>query len=122
IWDVTDPTGKRVHRITGEELAGKTDSRDPWTAVTPEVMQAITNKTATAIGTWMQSNSAVADATAANQPGRTAELSDTSADRKSASATATPPAATASIASSGPVTAMVPPTRSEERRAGNTHR
>ena len=47
IWDVTDQTGARVNRITGEELAGSTDSRDPWASVTPAVMNAITD----AIGT-----------------------------------------------------------------------
>lgn len=106
IWDVTDPTGKRVHRITGEELAGKTDSRDPWTAVTPDVMQSITSKTATAIVTWMQSDAAVANAGPAGQPIRTAALSDSGA--AAAPAPVTPPTATASIASGGPVTAMVP--------------
>lgn len=105
IWDVTDPTGQRVHRITGEELAAKTDSRDPWTAVTPDVMQSITSKTATAIGTWMQSDAAVANVRPAGQPVRTAALSDSGA---AAPPPAAPPTATASIASSGPVTAMVP--------------
>lgn len=105
IWDVTDATGKRVHRITGEELAGQTDSRDPWTAVTPDVMQSITNKTATAIGTWMQSNAAVANAGPASQPVRTAAAPPNSG---AAAAATAPPAATASIASSGPVSATVP--------------
>ena len=35
IWDVTDQSGKRVHRITGEEVAVGA-GKDPWAAVTPE--------------------------------------------------------------------------------------
>src|SRR5690606_9410221 len=106
IWDVTDPTGKRVHRITGEEVAGKTDSRDPWTAVTSEVMESITSKTATAIATWMQSEAAVAKTNSANEPVRTAALSNSGGAASSTPAAA--PAATASISGSGPITAMVP--------------
>ena len=106
IWDVTDPTGKRVHRITGEEVAGKTDSRDPWTAVTSEVMESITSKTATAIATWMQSEAAVAKTNSANEPVRTAALSNSGGAASSTPAAA--PAATASISGSDTITAMVP--------------
>jgi len=106
IWDVTDPTGKRVNRITGEELAGKTDSRDPWAAVTPDVMNSITSKTATAIRTWMQTAAAVATASPAEQPVRTAALSGSGAAAAPPQPAA--PAATASISGTGPVTAMVP--------------
>ena len=35
IWDVTDPTGKRVNRITGEEVVSGNASKDPWAAITP---------------------------------------------------------------------------------------
>src|SRR5262245_33204438 len=38
IWDVTDPAGKRVNRITGEEVvSGGGAGKDPWAAVTPQV-------------------------------------------------------------------------------------
>ncbi|MCL4765948.1 MAG: hypothetical protein KJZ80_06945 [Hyphomicrobiaceae bacterium] len=103
IWDVADPTGKRVNRITGEELAGGTDSRDPWAAVTPAVMQSITSKTATSLGAWMQSQSAVASAA---QPVQTAALPGTPAN---AAPVQTPPdATTGSIGRNGAVTALVP--------------
>ena len=39
IWDVTDPTGKRVNRITGEEVVSGNASKDPWAALTPAVAQ-----------------------------------------------------------------------------------
>lgn len=104
IWDVTDPTGARVNRITGEEIAGSTDSRDPWTAVTPAVMQSITSKTATSLGTWMQSQPAVAGASAGGSQVRTAALPGTPAN-----AAPTPaPTATASIGRESGVTALVP--------------
>lgn len=110
IWDVTDQTGQRVNRITGEELAGNTDSRDPWAAVTPAVMQAITSKTATALGTWMQTNAAnaaVASSGGAGAPVHTAALPDSAANAAPVQ-TAAAPAATASISSGAAITAMVP--------------
>lgn len=54
IWDVTDPAGQRVHRITGEEVvAGAAASRDPWTSVTPQVVDTIAGKTAGQVAAWM---------------------------------------------------------------------
>ncbi len=56
IWDVTDPAGKRVNRITGEEVvAGKLSGSDPWVALTPQVIEKITAKTATSVGAWLPS-------------------------------------------------------------------
>ena len=52
IWDVTDQSGKRVHRITGEEVAVGA-GKDPWAAVTPQVVQSIADKTATQMATWL---------------------------------------------------------------------
>ncbi len=106
IWDVTDPTGQRVNRITGEEVAGKTDSRDPWTAVSPQVMQSITSKTATSLGTWIQSATAVAGAAQTAQPVQTAALPGSGAQPTPTPVAA--PAATASISNSGTISAMVP--------------
>ena len=36
IWDVTDQTGKRVNRITGEEVVAGAQGKDPWASVTPQ--------------------------------------------------------------------------------------
>lgn len=57
IWDVTDPAGKRVNRIAGEEVVAGNQARDPWTAVTPQLVQAIADKTASSLGTWLPSQS-----------------------------------------------------------------
>lgn len=53
VWDVTDPTGKRLNRIAGEELVASAKGRDPWTAVTPQVGEKITSKTATNLAGWL---------------------------------------------------------------------
>lgn len=54
IWDIADGTGKRVHRITGEEVApAPPNARDPWAAVSPAIVQAIADKTASQLGAWL---------------------------------------------------------------------
>ncbi len=106
IWDVTDPTGKRVNRITGEELAGNAESRDPWASVTPAVMNSITSKTATDLGSWMQSQQAVASTSLAPQPAaHTPAMPEAAA---SPTTVAAAPVATASIGREGAISAVVP--------------
>lgn len=53
IWDVTDAAGKRVNRITGEEIAPGSTGKDPWSAMTPQISQSIADKTATSLATWL---------------------------------------------------------------------
>lgn len=65
IWDVTDQTGKRVNRITGEEVVVGPQQRDPWASVTPQVLQTIATKTATSLSAWLPAQQAVASAGAA---------------------------------------------------------
>lgn len=53
IWDVTDTSGKRVNRITGEETtAVAAGAKDPWGSVSPTVTQAIADKVASSLGAW----------------------------------------------------------------------
>lgn len=73
IWDVTDKSGKRVNRITGEEMAPAINSRDPWTSVTPQITQAIATKTASSLAAWLPSQAptpppAIASNSAPQQP------------------------------------------------------
>ncbi len=56
IWDLTDPTGKRVNRVTGEEMAPAGAAKDPWVAVTGALTQSIADKTATQLATWLAAN------------------------------------------------------------------
>jgi len=60
IWDLTDTQGKRVTRITGEELLANASGTDPWAAVTPNVVGKIAGKTATSIATWLPSQQTAA--------------------------------------------------------------
>lgn len=53
IWDVTDTTGQRVNRITGEEVISGARSSDPWAAVSPEVVSTISKKTVGSLATWL---------------------------------------------------------------------
>lgn len=55
IWDLTDPNGKRVNRIQGEEIAQGGDGKDPWSAVTPAVSQTIADKTGASLSTALSS-------------------------------------------------------------------
>ena len=118
IWDVTDQAGKRVHRITGEEIAAGA-GKDPWSAVTPPVVQSIADKTAKQIASWLPGGAGVPVAVNTKSVVGTASptqvASNDSATSNSASYTTpsnTPTASlaptTGSIASSGPITAIIP--------------
>lgn len=53
IWDVTNPAGHRVNRITGEEVITGGGSGDPWSSVSARVIQNVTARTATSLAAWM---------------------------------------------------------------------
>lgn len=69
IWDVTDPTGKRVNRITGEEVVSGNTSKDPWAALTPQVAQSIGGKAASSFMAWLPSHSGQGAMTSGVQSG-----------------------------------------------------
>src|SRR5262249_12769912 len=62
IWDVTDPGGRRVNRIPGEEIVPGAASKDPWAAVTPTVTRAMAEKAANSFAAWLPSQAAQAAA------------------------------------------------------------
>lgn len=66
IWDVTDAAGKRVNRITGEEVLSPATGNDPWTAVTPQIIQSIADKTSSSLATWLPTQSPSAVPVASN--------------------------------------------------------
>lgn len=121
IWDLTDQSGKRVHRITGEELAPGT-GKDPWSAVTPQVVQNIADKTASEIANWMPSKqssvpmASVTAPTAANYAAANPTVGGavkpatvaSAATAPQQMAAAAPATTTGSIDPSGPITAIVP--------------
>lgn len=69
IWDIADSSGKRVHRVTGEEVvAAPPNARDPWSAVGPSVVQTIAGKTAAQLGSWLPSQPLAGPAVASAAP------------------------------------------------------
>jgi hypothetical protein len=114
IWDVTDGTGKGVHRVSGEETAPAGKSPDPWTAVTPPVIEAITAKTVSSIATWLPTQAPPAVASNASSAGlvQTAAVTPGAAKSTYPTTAATPPphgsTVTGSIATPGSIKARVP--------------
>lgn len=123
IWDVTDQQGRRVHRVTGEEQAGGT-GKDPWSSVTPQIVQAIADRTAAQIAQWIPSAQAstpvaaatpAASATPATAAGGATQVASNATPQQSIAAPSATPAApqptaptTGSIQHNGPITTTVP--------------
>ena len=117
IWDVTDLQGRRVNRITGEEIATGAGA-DAWSAVTPQVSQSIAKKSADSLATWMAAQSPAAAAVAsASQSvplaptGVGAAAPVTAATVVSAlpaPVSAAPPQMIAAVAPAAPLAAVVP--------------
>ena len=118
IWDVTNPTGARVHRITGEEMVKGAGPGDPWATVSPQLIQVIASKTGSQLGQWMPrkapsaapSTPLVASApSAAGQVGAAAAAGTAAAGQgANRVASAASRATTGSIPRAGVVTALVP--------------
>lgn len=115
IWDLTDPAGKRVNRITGEELTPAGTAKDPWTSVTAALTQTIADKTSASLSGWLAANrptgTPIAAAPAQSAPGLGAPPPAQPAPIAAAPAVqpvATNPTSTASLGSPGGVTAVVP--------------
>ncbi len=56
VWDVYDPSGNRVHRISGQQKS-KSASGDGWKAVPPATMQAIADATVDQLAAWLSGQS-----------------------------------------------------------------
>ncbi|MEN2494267.1 MAG: hypothetical protein TECD_00158 [Hyphomicrobiaceae bacterium hypho_1] len=52
IWDITNTSGERVHRITGENIINQTPSNDPWSSVSPQIISEIAKSAANRISKW----------------------------------------------------------------------
>ena len=91
IWDLTDPAGKRVNRVTGEEMAPAGAAKDPWVAVTAAVTQSIADKTATSLATWLAANRPAETPVARTAP---ATASEAAAPQSVAATPALAPSAT----------------------------
>ncbi|ACP26055.1 hypothetical protein NGR_c22960 [Sinorhizobium fredii NGR234] len=54
VWDVLDGSGNRLHRIQGQDTV-EGSAAEPWSAIPPQTMQAIAEKTIDAYLEWRQS-------------------------------------------------------------------
>lgn len=51
VWDVTDPSGRRLHRVTGQEPAGGS-STDPWSGVDSSAVRVAAQRTIDDLVAW----------------------------------------------------------------------
>lgn len=105
IWDVTDPAGKRVNRITGEEIAPGS-GKDPWATVTPQITQAIADKTAASLATWLPTQKGIP--VAAAPAGSAGAVTAGSAAATQTAAAKPVSAATTGSITTGSVSAVIP--------------
>lgn len=117
IWDITDLAGKRVNRITGEEMISGAESKDPWAQVSPQITQSIADKTARSLAAWLptQSGTAAVPVAGAQAPSQVAlggPDADSTVPKPVATAQAGPVVAaahqTTGSIGSGSLTASVP--------------
>jgi uncharacterized lipoprotein YmbA len=106
IWDVTDGSGKGVHRVSGEETASTGKSKDPWTAVSAAVVQSISSKTVTSLSAWLPTQGT--GAIASNNTPPSGLVQTATATQSPAPTYASTAPATASIGKPGSITARVP--------------
>jgi hypothetical protein len=52
VWDVYDPTGNRIHRISGQQKAASA-GEEGWSAVPASAMQAIADSTVQQLTEWL---------------------------------------------------------------------
>ncbi|MGI9351766.1 MAG: hypothetical protein ACR2O3_09405 [Rhizobiaceae bacterium] len=55
IWDIEDKSGKRIHRINGQERTS-TSKTDPWQAITEEDLARVADATAARLKSWVETN------------------------------------------------------------------
>ncbi len=109
IWDLTDRSGKQVNRISGEEQVAAGTGKDPWSGVTPQVVELISTKTATSIAAWLptQGQSAAIAATSTGAPATTAGAANPAAPAAGVPMAAATPLATPVVANAGPTTGSI---------------
>ena len=56
VYDVYDASGRRLHRIAGQEPSGGT-SGDPWSGITAETLEVVAERTVAALKAWLASGS-----------------------------------------------------------------
>jgi hypothetical protein len=52
VWDIADRSGRRVHRVSGQESSTK-GAPDPWAAVDRDTLRLVALRTVDAIAAWL---------------------------------------------------------------------
>ena len=107
IWDLTDRAGKQVNRISGEEIVPAGSAKDPWSGVTPQVVDLISNKTAGSIAAWLPTQGQSSAAVATSAPAQPAAATLGNSLQAAPALTASPLAAATPIAAVGPTTGSI---------------
>ncbi len=71
IWDVADQSGKRTHRIRGEEILAGKNAKDPWKNLNDAAISGIADRTVSKFSTWLAARNPAAGvkpSTAAKKP------------------------------------------------------
>ena len=108
IWDVANPAGQRVNRITGEEVVTGAATTDPWTVVSPTVLQTIAGKTATTLSAWLPKKTPAAAPRPAASAGTPVAANRTTQPARTAQALKPAAATTGSIQRPGALAVVVP--------------
>lgn len=56
VWDVYDPAGSRLHRISGQQKAQAVSGAEGWPSVAPETLRAIADTTMDQLSNWFQAS------------------------------------------------------------------
>jgi hypothetical protein len=57
IYDIYDASGRRLHRIVGQEPSSGT-SGDPWSGISAETLEVVADRTVSALKAWLASGGA----------------------------------------------------------------
>lgn len=106
ILDVTDKSGKRVHRILGEESVPTKPGAKPWSSINQAALQKIAAKTASDLATWLPTQSG---ATAVASPPASSPTAATPNKEKSTAESSRPQRTASTATRSRSIAAMVSP-------------
>ena len=79
IWDVTDAEGTRVTRVSGEEIASRGTSSNPWRGVDDKVIRSIANNTTSQLAADLPGGRSASSPSVAAAPAATTTAATTTA-------------------------------------------
>lgn len=56
VWDIYDPAGSRLHRISGQQKAQAVNGAEGWPGVAPDTLRAIADTTMDQLSRWFQTS------------------------------------------------------------------